>query len=125
MTPESRAGFRLTPQIILGLCIIAFGVALTADNLGYGDAGTILEWWPVAIILVGVTKAFQSSGGSGRVVGGVIMFVGVALLGESLDIFRIWAWWPMALIALGAVIVFRALGGSRSPRRRRPSCGGQ
>lgn len=114
MTNESRATFRLTPQIILGLAIIAFGAALTADNLGYADASKILEWWPVGIILVGVTKIFQGSSGSGRVLGGVITFVGVALLGESLDVFRIWAWWPMALIALGLVIVLRALGGSRS-----------
>jgi len=114
MSTESRPTFRLTPQIILGLCIVAFGVALTADNLGYADASRILEWWPLGIILVGVMKMFQSCAGSGRVVGGVITFVGVALLGETLDVFRIWAWWPMALIALGLVIVFRALGGSRA-----------
>ena len=114
MSHESRATFRLTPQIILGLAIIAFGAALTADNLGYADASQILEWWPVGIILVGVTKLFTGSSGSARVVGGMIVFVGVALLGETLDVFRIWAWWPMALIALGLVIVFRALGGSRS-----------
>lgn len=114
MSNESRATFRLTPQIILGLAIIAFGAALTADNLGYADASRILEWWPVGIILVGVTKIFQGSSGSGRVLGGVITFVGVALLGESLDVFRIWAWWPVALIGLGLVIVFRAMGGSRA-----------
>lgn len=114
MTNQPRATFRLTPQIILGLCIIAFGVALTADNLGYADASKILHWWPVGIILVGVTKLFQGCSASGRVVGGVITFIGVALLGESLDVFQIWAWWPMALIALGAVIVFRSFGGSRA-----------
>lgn len=114
MTNDSRAGFRLTPQIILGLCIIAWGVALTADNLGLTDATRILEWWPLGIVLVGVTKLLQSGSGSGRVVGGVITFVGVALLGESLDVFQIWAWWPVAMIALGGVIVFRALGGSRA-----------
>jgi predicted membrane protein len=114
MSTESRAAFRLTPQMILGLCIVMFGVALTADNLGYADASKILEWWPLGIVLVGVTKLLQSGTGSGRVVGGVIVFVGVALLGEMLDVFRIWAWWPVAMIALGLVIVFRAIGGSRS-----------
>lgn len=114
MSNESRATFRLTPQIILGLCIVAFGVALTADNLGYADASKILSWWPLGIVLVGVTKLFTGCSGSARVVGGVIVFVGVALLGETLDVFRIWAWWPMALIALGLVIVFRAVGGSRA-----------
>jgi predicted membrane protein len=113
MSNESRATFRLTPQVVLGLCIVAFGVALTVDNLGYADASQILAWWPLGIVLVGVIKLFQSSTGSGRVVGGVITFVGVALLGEMLDVFRIWAWWPVALIAMGLVIVFRALGGSR------------
>lgn len=114
MTNQPRATFRLTPQIILGLCIIAFGVALTADNLGYGDASRILHWWPLGIVLVGVTKMLQGCSPSGRVVGGVITFIGVALLGESLDVFQIWAWWPVAIIALGGVIVFRSFGGSRA-----------
>jgi hypothetical protein len=113
MTNSTRATFRLTPQIILGLAIIAFGLALTADNLGYADASRILEWWPLGIVLVGVTKLLQSGTGSARVVGGIITFVGVALLGESLDVFDIWAWWPVALIALGLVIVYRAFSGSR------------
>jgi len=118
MTTDSRASFRLTPQIILGLCIIGFGIALMADNLGYADASRILGWWPVGIILVGVTKFLQSQTTAARVLSAVIMFFGVALLGDSLDIFEIWAWWPIGMIALGLVIVSRALGGSTSRATR-------
>jgi hypothetical protein len=112
MTNESRGSFRFTPQIILGLCIIAFGVALTADNLGLADASKILRWWPMGIVVVGVTRLLQASTGSARVFGGIVTFFGVALLGDSLQVFEIWHWWPVAIIAMGLVIVFRAFGGS-------------
>jgi hypothetical protein len=114
MSAEDRAPFRFTPQIILGLCVIAFGVALTVDNLGLLDAGRILEWWPLGIVFVGLTKVLQGGTASGRLIGGVITFVGVALLGESLDVFGLWQWWPIGLIALGLVIVFKAFGGGRA-----------
>lgn len=113
MTAESRDGIRLTPQVILGLCIVLFGVALTLDNLGWMDAGRILRFWPLAIVAVGLTKVLQSSTTSGRVLGVFMMLVGVALLGDVLDIFEVWAWWPIVLIALGLVTISRAFGSSK------------
>lgn len=111
MSADTRAGFRLTPQIILGLCIIGFGVALTLDNLHLAETRHLWRYWPIAIVLLGVTKFFQSDTTSGRVFAGVVTFIGVALLGDWLDIFKLWNWWPVAMIALGVVMVSRAFGG--------------
>ena len=49
---ESR-GF-LTPRIVIGLLVVAFGLALLLDNLGWMDAGEIIRYWPFGVIVIGV-----------------------------------------------------------------------
>jgi predicted membrane protein len=109
MTRDSRS-LRFTPQIVVGLCVVAFGVALTVDNLGLADAGKILQYWPVALVLVGLAKALQSRAASGRLFGVILAFVGVALLSDFLDVFDLWGWWPVGLIAMGLLMISRAFG---------------
>jgi predicted membrane protein len=113
MGAESRDTVRFTPQVILGVCIIVFGIALTADNLGWMDASKILQYWPLVIVAVGFAKVLQSPTTSGRVFGGFLMLVGIALLGDVMDILEVWSWWPIAMIALGLVIITRAFGASK------------
>ena len=124
MSADTRMSFRLTPQIILGLCIVAFGVALTLDNLGWVDSSRILRYWPLAIAAVGLTKVFQSSTTSGRVFGGILMFIGFALLADVLDVFQLWSWWPVGMILLGVVIIMRAFGGGGPPKLAAGAMGG-
>jgi hypothetical protein len=40
-------------RAIWGLGLVGVGVALTLDNLGVLDAGEILRWWPVLLVLLG------------------------------------------------------------------------
>ncbi len=116
MTSDARGSLRLTPQIVLGLCIVLFGAALTVDNLGLMDAGRILRFWPLAIVGLGLVKTLQGQSTSARVFGVFLVLVGLALLGDVFDVLDVWAWWPVVLIAFGLLIITRALGGSRSPR---------
>lgn len=109
MTRDSRSP-RFTPQIVVGLCVVAFGVALTVDNLGLADAGNILKYWPAALVLIGLAKALQSRTTSGRLFGVILAFVGVALLSDFLDVFDLWGWWPVGLIAMGLLMISRAFG---------------
>ena len=111
MSADTRTGLRLTPQIILGLCIVAIGAALTLDNLGVIETNHFWRYWPVAIVLVGLTKFLQSDTTAGRVFAGFIMFIGVALLGDFLNVFELWAWWPVGMIVVGVLIVSRAFRG--------------
>ena len=56
MQTTANHGARCTPQFILGIIIIAVGVILTLDNLGYLYADEILRYWPVGLIAVGASK---------------------------------------------------------------------
>jgi hypothetical protein len=122
---DSQPGFRLTPQAVLGLFIIAVGLLLTADNLQLLNADRIVRYWPVAIIVVGAVKMAQSHASSGRLFGGLIVLVGMLLAAEHTLGWEIDAedWWlPVTLIALGVMVMVRA--GPAGPRQNRDFAGG-
>jgi predicted membrane protein len=113
MNPAANSAFRLTPQIVLGLLIVAFGVILTLDNLDYLEAGEILRYWPLLLVAFGVARLIGTDCTSSRVSGGLMIIIGLWLTADELlampiDFER---WWPMILVGIGALIVFRALRG--------------
>ena len=107
---QQMSSVRMTPQVILGLMIVVFGLALTADNIGWMEAGDILRFWPLAIIAVGLAKLFQSDSRAGQIFGGLIILLGATLTAESVFRVRvhIWEWWPLAIVAFGILIMSRA-----------------
>lgn len=110
---DGHGGFALTPRAVFGLCVIAFGVLLTAANLGWIDFYRAWSLWPLAIIAFGLSIASNSSGTSGQVFGGLMVVAGIWLMAEMfLNIrFHIEDWWPLLLIGLGIVFL------TRGPRR--------
>lgn len=111
---DSRSVFRVTPQIIFGLGITAVGVILLLHNMGIIYARSYLSYWPVLLILIGLSSALQPTGSAGRWVGLILLVVGVLLLLDNLYIidFYVWEYWPLLLILAG----FALLRASRRPR---------
>ncbi|HUF46667.1 MAG TPA: DUF5668 domain-containing protein [Vicinamibacterales bacterium] len=115
MTPQP-SGFRLTPQALFGLLVLAFGLLLTADNLRLLDADEILRYWPLGLVTVGLLKILQASGTSGRVAGGLLTVFGLLLTAEHVLYWNVDVedWWPLALVALGVMILTRTVGGGEA-----------
>jgi predicted membrane protein len=111
---NTRSVARVTPQIIFGLGIIAVGVILLLHNLGFIHARSYFSYWPVILILIGLTSALQPSGSAGRWFGLVILFLGVLLLLDNLYIidFYVWDYWPLLLVLAGLAL----LRSSRRPK---------
>ena len=119
MNTQPASSFRVTPQVILGLLIVAFGVILTLDNLDYVEAGDILRYWPLLLVAFGLARVVGTDCTSSRVSGGIMILIGLWLTADELvaiplDFQR---WWPMILVAIGGLILFRAMrgGGQRGP----------
>jgi predicted membrane protein len=101
MTPRSR----ITPRIVLGLCIMAFGLLLGLDNLGVVDAGNIVRLWPIIIVVFGVVKVVSQR----QFFAGLVwVAIGAALLLHNLDLVNAWRLWPFALVLVGGHIIYRA-----------------
>lgn len=112
MADRIRSGFRITPQAVLGLIIIFFGLTLTADNLGWVDADRVLQYWPIGIVLLGVAKVIQSRTTPGRLFGLLAILVGAGLTAQHLYWLpiNVWNWWPLVIVAIGILIMSQAFG---------------
>jgi predicted membrane protein len=100
----------VTPQAVLGVLIITAGVLLTAQNLGWVQAGPLLRFWPVGFIVVGAAMYARACDRSARVSAGLLIGVGVWLtgarmLGYSASLGQLW---PLFLIGVGVALITRA-----------------
>src|SRR3954465_13297277 len=93
---EPRAGTRLSGQLVLGVCIAIAGVLFTLDNLHVLRARDYLQFWPVALIAVGLVHVSQAKTAAGTIGGGLWILIGALLLGTRLGIIHthIWTVWP-------------------------------
>ncbi len=103
---------RPTGQVLLGVLVVAVGVALLLDRTGVVDLdpGALAStWWPLVVIALGVVSALVVP----RAWFGpaVVTAVGAILLLERLDVVEPGVWsalWPLAVVAVGLGILLRA-----------------
>jgi predicted membrane protein len=111
VTSNTPPGFRITPQAVFGLVIIVAGLLMTADNLQWFDASRVLRFWPIGVIVAGALKFAQSPSSSGRLFGGLIIFIGMMFAAEHTFRWNIEVedWWlPVVLIGIGVFVIMRA-----------------
>jgi predicted membrane protein len=113
---EPRSGFRLTSQLVLGVAIAVVGVLFTLDNLHVLYARDYLQYWPVALIAIGLVHLSQARTSAGTVGGGIWILVGVVLLGNRLGFVHanIFSFWPLILVLVGARIVWQTMDTNRT-----------
>lgn len=106
---------RVTPQVLLGILVIAAGVLFTLDNLGVVDADRCLQYWPSALVAVGLLKLWHAREGQGWLGGFVLVLLGSWMLLERLVDIRISLHdlRPLFFVFLGGYMVWRGLGGMR------------
>jgi predicted membrane protein len=111
----SMAGMRpnsVTPQLVLGMFIIAAGVLLTLGRLDLIDVSRALRFWPLALVALGATLLVQRRDGAGRFWGFAWIFIGAWFLLNSLGVVRVGFWelvWPLMLVLFGLSLVAQAL----------------
>jgi predicted membrane protein len=120
MDGRPEQGFRMTPQLLMGLLIIGIGIVFTLDNLGVADVRAYLRYWPAGLIALGLLKLQQGKAGGGSMGGLLFVAVGTWLLLESLAIVHISVWqlWPMLLVFFGAMMVWQGIRGRRAAAGR-------
>jgi len=107
-----RFARRATAPLVLGTAVIALGVLFTLQNLGLVNVATILRFWPVVLLALGVVYLTN-----GRWIGAFAwLTVGALLLLNNLEVTHvdIFDLWPLILILVGLNIVRKALSRPRS-----------
>jgi len=112
MSMTMRAGSTpVTPQLVFGLFVMALGVILGLDSLGIADAGYIVRFWPVGLMMLGGTIATRPEP-HGRFWGFFWIFVGAWLLLRNLNVLQVGFWqlfWPMALVWVGGNLILKTM----------------
>jgi predicted membrane protein len=113
---ETRIGAacrRISPRLVIGLVVMALGALLTLDNLGLFDFHGLWRYWPVVLILIGVSKFIQGADAFGAL---VWAGVGAAILAANFDLLRLRQVWPLLFVVVGARLVFGAVARGSGPR---------
>lgn len=109
-------GMRFTGRLVFGIILVTLGLLWTLDNLGLANAESILDWWPVLLLIYGLVRV-TGLDGTRRVVSGVLfMIAGGWMLARELgyvniSIFKLW---PLFMIFIGGSLVWRSMRGPQA-----------
>lgn len=101
-------------RTLVGLLLVLLGALVLLQAAGGPDVGRIIgDWWPVAIIGIGLAQIAANP--RARVAPAIVIAVGVLLLLNTTGLIpgSVWSlFWPLVLVAIGLFILL-----SRGPRR--------
>jgi hypothetical protein len=101
---------------LFGVILIVIGIVFLLDELGIMLIGHLETWWPMLLVLLGVSKmAWKRRVGAG----GWLVMVGLWLQAVELSLFGLTFGnsWPVFLIAVGAILIVQSLFGSVAGER--------
>jgi predicted membrane protein len=100
---------------VLGSIIVLVGLGLLLDNLGIVRFHDVWRYWPVFLIVYGISRILSGQSISSYVWGGVVALIGAFVLLDNLDIvqFNFDFIWPLLIIGFGLSILVRTLDRKR------------
>jgi hypothetical protein len=107
-------GPNATGGLIVGLLVIAVGVLFLLKNAGILYFDDIWQYWPVILIVFGISKLANTHSASHVTSGLILSGIGTIFLLKNLGYIHgdIWAYfWPGILIAVGLSILVKHLEG--------------
>ena len=103
---------RFAPGLVAGIVLTALGSLFVLDSFGVLDAGNLLDYWPLFLILPGIAHMLWPRKHADRFWGVILTVIGTLLLMRNLGLF--WVSfrhvWPAVLVLLGLYLVWRAKG---------------
>lgn len=114
----------LGPSIIFSFLLIAVGTLFLLDNLGVIQVWQLWRFWPVLLIVSGISKLLDRQGPGDWIWSGFLILCGGLWLSNNLHWIHVGfgTIWPLVLITLGVMTLTKALNtpgfgssGSRDP----------
>ena len=110
-------------HVVIGAALIGYGMLFLAERVGVLPAwAEDFRWWPLIVIVIGVSKLIQPRGAESLGSAVTLTFLGLWFLVVANDWFGL-TWrnsWPLALIAAGAGMIVRSLAGHWIPDKPVP-----
>ena len=101
-------------KVIIGLVVICAGILLLLENLGVGIRINLWDFWPVALILIGLSHISRPGEKRHGFSGAIFIIVGALFLLSNFDIivFDMGTLWPILIIIFGITIIKNTVWGS-------------
>ena len=101
-----RRGFG---SAILGIGVLLVGAILLLDNLGVMNSEDVIDFWPMLLVLVGVSHFLRPKGSRRYVAGSIFVFIGVIIQLSNLGFIRydIFDLWPVILVIAGLSLILK------------------
>ena len=95
--------------------LTAVGLAFLLDNLDLVESWTILRFWPVILLVVGLRNLVDARDRGSAVGGTLLAAAGALLLLNSLNLIDVdlWDLWPLVLVAVGIRALINVLSDSK------------
>lgn len=104
----------INPRALIGLAIILIGLLAILANLGLGEDINLWDYWPVILIVIGLSLLLQPAPYRNSFPGLVFLIIGLLFLLGNFDIidFGFNLVWPIIIILIGIGILRHGLGAS-------------
>jgi Predicted membrane protein (DUF2154). len=102
-------------RLIVGIALLIFGLLATLHTLDILDASNYFDYWPLALIAIGIVHLLESRGSR---LGGIIWIAAggwILLYNLGYVDVSIWNLWPLLLVLLGVRLVVQAIRRSSTP----------
>jgi hypothetical protein len=98
-------------RIVMGLALVAVGIMLLLEYQGIIDLGSIWQYWPGILIILGVAKFVQAYSREDQGTGIWLALIGVWLL---VTVLHWWSLdfrdtWPAVFVAIGLSMLWKSL----------------
>lgn len=118
-----RQRLQNSPPVFGAIFLIAAGILLFLNSLGWLPVRHIWDYWPLIFVWMGMGRFFSARDGAGRVLGIIFVAAGCIALLFTLHLFTIRAKddsWALALLLMlfGAALLVKSL---QAPMRRLPA----
>jgi TM2 domain-containing membrane protein YozV len=104
-------GRRATPSLIFSILLITVGTLFFLDNINVIRIREVWRFWPIALVVSGISKLYLREGLSGWIWGTFLILCGGLWLGNNLEFFHVTfgTIWPLTLITLGVMMLAKGL----------------
>jgi len=124
MTSSDEA--RRTSRLVGGALLLLVGSLLVLKNFGYVDAGRLVDYWPLLLVWVGLSRLLAPRPGRHVASGAILLALGVAFLADRFDWvdFSMRDFWPVLCVIAGLALIAEGLAARGARAGSTPSPGG-
>lgn len=103
-----------TPKLVAGVAMILAGILFLLQEMGIARIGSILQLWPIVLIVIGGLKIWERRFDS-VFVGAVLAFVGTGILLDNFGqmSFHVFRLWPLIVIYIGIRVIRQSMPGMK------------